>query len=243
MLVSPLKLDWDDASGASSYNVFLDRTLVASHLSSSEWIVNVPISSGFHTWRVQAINDCGNTFGPAWQFTVQECSAPGVPAGPNPTNNATLTASPIRLNWADTARATGYDEILDGVVAGAGLEVSEWNSDVALGAGPHFWYVIARNDCGATRGPVWRFTVAGCLAPAIPTGPNPTNNFILPGAPALLNWADAARATSYDVYLNGALVASHLPTSEWQVGTALPTGTNLWYVVARNDCGETRGAP
>jgi hypothetical protein len=58
-----------------------------------------------------------------------------------------------------------------------------------------------------------------------------------------LDWANAARATSYDVYLDGVLVASNHPISEWTIDRFLSRNTtHTWYVVAKNSCGSTRGA-
>lgn len=238
---APVLLNWADTARATAYDVYLNGAVVAVDLFESQWFVDVIIPTGTNTWYVIARNECGETRGPNWRFVVQGCLAPATPATPNPANGVTLTAAPTLLNWADTARATAYDVYLNGDLVAFDLFESQWHVDVAIPSSTNTWYVVARNECDETRGPNWRFVVQGCIAPATPAGPNPSNSLAVVSAPAVLNWADAARATAYDVYLNGALVAFDLPQSQWLVDVVIPFGTNTWYVIARNDCGETRG--
>ena len=238
LAAAPTLFNWADAARATSYDVYLDGTLVASGLTASQWACGTPISAGSHTWRVVAQNACGTTTGPLWNFTIT-CSRPAVPAGPTvPVNNAILSNAPTRLNWADTARATSYDVYLDGVLAVSGLTNSQWSCNIEIGAGVHRWYVVARNACGSTTGPVWTFT---CAPPATPATPSPASGVVLSQSPTLLNWADTLRATSYDVYVDGVLAASGLTTSQYTVSERLSRATHTWYVVARNSCGTTRG--
>jgi lysozyme len=85
------------------------------------------------------------------------------------------------------------------------------------------------------------FQIAAPL-PAPPASPTPANGaaFRTSAPPTLLNWADSAKATSYDVYLDGALKAT-VATSEWTISGALAYGGHTWSVIARNAAGSTAG--
>lgn len=78
--------------------------------------------------------------------------------------------------------------------------------------------------------------------PAQASAPTPANGayFRTSAPPTLLNWADAANATSYDVYLDGALKAT-VTTSQWTISGALSYGGHTWSVTAKNSAGNTAG--
>jgi hypothetical protein len=67
----------------------------------------------------------------------------------------------LKLNWADSARATAYDVYVDGVQVANGLTASEWTVSRHLIHSLHTWYVVARNACGSTTGPQWSFALRG----------------------------------------------------------------------------------
>ncbi len=51
----------------------------------------------------------------------------------------------------------------------------------------------------------------------------------------------ATKAQSYDVYLNGALVASKITSTTWRAGSLSGGATYSWMVVANNSVGSTSG--
>jgi hypothetical protein len=78
--------------------------------------------------------------------------------------------------------------------------------------------------------------------PAAPSTPTPADGSTLASKPALLDWADAASATSYDVYLDG-LLKGNVTTSQWSTsGTTIsPNVSHTWQIIARNSNGNTSG--
>src|SRR5439155_662849 len=77
-------------------------------------------------------------------------------------------------------------------------------------------------------------------APAAVTSPNPGNGATLASSPASLSWADSALATSYDVYLDGALKGNVTGTS-YTLGSVVSAGTHNWQIIARDSVGGTNG--
>jgi len=73
-----------------------------------------------------------------------------------------------------------------------------------------------------------------------PTTPTPADNAALTGSPSTLDWADVANATSYDVYVDGALKAN-VATSQWTVSPALANGAHTWQIKANNNTGTKAG--
>ncbi|MCH7811530.1 MAG: DUF1989 domain-containing protein, partial [Chloroflexi bacterium] len=100
---------------------------------------------------------------------------------------------------------------------------------------------------GAVAQVHWEKVVDRVLTPGIPVSPNPQISAELQRAPDALDWADAQRATSYDVYLDGRFVGN-VKESRWEpsqpIGPSQYTlDTHTWYVVARNEEGTTRSEP
>jgi lysozyme len=78
--------------------------------------------------------------------------------------------------------------------------------------------------------------------PATPATPSPTNGATNVNRNGLvLNWADSAFATAYDVYLDNVLSASDLLVSQWTVSPTTTTGAHTWKVVAKNASFSTTG--
>jgi hypothetical protein len=93
---------------------------------------------------------------------------PPAPANPQPDDGA-LLAQPPELRWSgvdDACEPLAYDVWLavgDAPLqpAGVGLRERRWAAG-ALDAGDYDWQVVARDAYGGeTRGPLWRFSIAG----------------------------------------------------------------------------------
>ena len=76
--------------------------------------------------------------------------------------------------------------------------------------------------------------------PAKPATPSPANGATGVNRNGLvLNWADSANATSYDVYLDGVL-QTNVATSQWTPPT-LSQGAHNWQIAAKNAAGTVLG--
>ena len=107
------------------------------------------------------------------------------------------------------------------------------------------WSLYVVDDTGFYSGSIsggWSLSVelnASSALPVTPTGPSPADDAGLASSPAVLDWADATGATSYDVLFDGRLHAS-VTTSQWTVNQSLAAGRHRW-VIARNAIGSTQG--
>jgi hypothetical protein len=164
---------------------------------------------------------------------------PAAPIYATPGNGAGTADTTPTLDWADVAAATSYDVYVDGQLT-ANVATSNYTIPAALAAGGHTWQVRAKNSISATAGATWSFTVLP-PAPATPGAPAPGNNAPLYVKPSLLDWADAAGATGYDVYLDGVLLGN-TPNSQWTLtAPPAPKVQHVWHVVAKNAGGSTTG--
>ena len=137
---------------------------------------------------------------------------PDAPASPNPADGATEFSTDVMLDWRDAARATSYDVYFgtdptpdSGEYQGE-TALSQWMLPAPQYDTTYYWKVVAKNAAGSTEGPVWSFTTEAepLQAPDQPAAPNPAHDATDVPIDADLDWADSARATSYDVYFGTA---------------------------------------
>ena len=251
-----LDLDWADAARAATYDVYLGvlpppiqpLPLLGSAVNSR--MLGARLMCGTHYyWQVAAKNDCGETRGPVWDFTTV-CCLPGTPASPSPADGAANQPLLRTLDWADAAHATSYDVYL-GVLPPPILPLPYLGTasgsrmpDVQLLCGAHYyWQVVAKSSCGETPGPVWDFTTVCCL-PAAPTGPTPAAGATNRSLDVDLNWADADRATSYDVHFGTSAsppLVGNAASSAWPLPPLSANTRYYWKIVSRNTCGDAPG--
>jgi len=242
-------LDWEDCTGATSYDVYFGTSSPAPFVTSvtSSYFDPGTLNEGTtYYWKIVARNDFGETPGEEWQFTT--CVAPGSPTDPSPQNGATnVTNYPI-LSWSLTNdNASSYDVYLGtasppgfvGTVTAPSYTPGELDLNTT-----YFWKVIAKNSCGETHGSEWQFTTTSCPAPSIPLNPSPAHNVFDVPLEIELDWDDCTAATSYDVYFgisSSPPYIGNVTTSHYDPGTLEESTFYYWRIVAKNECGETSG--
>ncbi|NLD42537.1 MAG: hypothetical protein GX657_03480, partial [Chloroflexi bacterium] len=166
-------LDWADAYGATSYDVYLGTTATPWKVATTTASVYAPISLASNTlyyWKVVAKSACGETAGPVWSFTT--CRKPDIPWSPAPADGATNRSVTANLNWSDSYAATSYD-VYFGTYSGppkiGTSTVSSYNLPALAFGQRYYWKIVARNPCGDTSGPEWEFTTRA-----------PTDRVVLP---------------------------------------------------------------
>jgi hypothetical protein len=165
--------------------------------------------------------------------------------------NASNPTGALSLSWTNTAtNASGInvyrssDGVNFGAVASAlGASTSSY-TDSGLSSGATYYYVVyTYNNAGSSGSNTasgQTTPVATATAPTAPSSPNPSNGATGVSTSVTLSWATCSGASSYDVYINGALYASNVTGRS--VGTTLTASTQYsWYVIARNSVGFTMG--
>jgi hypothetical protein len=90
-------------------------------------------------------------------YTDTTLPAPAAPSNPSP-NGAVINATPITLDWADSAGATGYNVYLGNTLY-AVVSSSQLTGYVPPSDGVVLWSVEATNSDQSTLGPQWSFTL------------------------------------------------------------------------------------
>ena len=168
------------------------------------------------------------------------------PSNPSPANGATGVAVEADLDWADAAGAAAYDVYFGTVnpppLVGSTVS-SQWVLATLAEQTTYYWQVVAKNGSKVAPGPVWSFTTL-TPPPDVPSGPSPGTGAVDVSISADLDWADAARATSYDVYFgttNPPGLVGILTPSYWLLGPLNYQTTYYWKIVAKNSGGSTSG--
>ncbi|WP_174256976.1 PepSY domain-containing protein [Myxococcus xanthus] len=181
-------LDWNDVSGASTYEVqvatdaaFTNVVASATALTASTWTVSPALatSSSFY-WRVRASNSCGGVG--AWTaastFTTRGCVALAAPTLSSPADGATGVGTSAALDWSDVPSAATYevqvatDSAFTNVVRSAtALTASAWTVTPALSSStPYYWRARAADSCGTSAYSTARsFTTTNICTPVAAT--------------------------------------------------------------------------
>ena len=186
-------------------------------------------------------------------------SGPAPPSTPSQLAVGVSLSSPTNslvLSWVDTATdETGYrvERSPDGTsfsqIAQLGSGATSY-VDSGLASGTTFYYRVYAYNGGGASGysnvASSQTQAAPSIPPAAPSLPNapgspsPANGATNVNANVTLGWT-ASNATKYDVYFNGALVASNLATTSWRIGSVQDGTQHSWSVVAKNAAGSTSG--
>jgi len=175
--------------------------------------------------------------------------APAVPFSPRPDDGAAGVSLEADLDWGDAARATSYNVYFGAtnpppLVGDTAL--SDWALSTLSYETTYYWRIVAGNSAGGTPGPLWSFTTQPepVRPPDAPSSPTPANGATGVSIDADLDWGDAARATSYNVYFgptNPPPLVANTPSSDWALSTLSYETTYYWQIVASNSVGHTPG--
>lgn len=248
-------VDIYDSSFRELASVSLTSFGAVPELRKEEWTFDsLPASPG-GTYYIHVMAACEYTMSYYLDMSsaVRLAEPPSVPSSPQPSDGASAVSidSGFALDWADCAGATSYDVYFDssGPPAFRGhVSSSSWPHGGFTYETTYFWKVVAKNSAGSTSGPIWSFTTAPPnQAPDTPSAPAPTDGATnVPVGTDLLDWANAARATSYDIYFGTSdppPLAGAWSLSYWtlDMGALAYQTTYYWQIVAKNGAGSTEG--
>ncbi len=224
--------DWDDVSGATSYEIQIDSSQ-AIEVTQSTYTPNSDLSGGEHTWRVRSKNDAGvSAYTTSWTFTIVTVSPPPVLVSPS-NGSSTIDQAPT-FDWDDVSGATSYEIQIDSSQA---IEVTEStytpNSD--LSGGEHTWRVRSKNDAGVSAYTTsWTFTIVTVSPPPVLASPSDGSSTI--NQTPTFDWDDVSGAISYEIQIDSSQ-AIEVTESTYTPNSDLSGGEHTWRVRSKNDAG------
>ena len=184
-------LSWS-AVGATSYDVRFGTSnpppAAAARLTSTTYTPASLNNATTYYWQIVARNAGGTTTGAVWSFTTI-VAPPAVPTIVAPTDKATRVATNPSLAWSASG-ATRYDVNFGTTnppaAAATGLASATYTPAPLTTSTTYYWQIVAQNDGGTTRGPVWSFTTA-----ALPSEwtSQDIGSVVLPGSASYANGA------------------------------------------------------
>ncbi|MBC7264797.1 MAG: S8 family serine peptidase [Chloroflexi bacterium] len=248
-------LDWSDASGATSYDVYFGTPSPPPYhgnTASSSFSLPTLSYSTHYYWQIVAKNSCGETPGPIWDFTTGSCPTPPAPTLSSPANGSTTSNSTPTFVWNSVSGATSYQIQVDDAPSFTSPAIDTTTSNTnytpasALADGIYYWRVRGHNSCGnGAWSEIWSFTISTvCTVPPAPALSSPENGSTTSNSTPTFTWNAVSSATAYQIQLDN-MPYFTLPIRDrtvvgtsWTCDIALPQDTYLWRVRAQNGCGS-----
>ena len=156
-------LDWEDSTGATSYDVYLDISSPPDYVATVAESYYDPGGLGAcetYYWKIVAKNDGGDIEGSEWSFSTLSIN-PGNFSYLSPADFATEVPLDADLDWEDSTGATTYDVYFgtsDPPPYAATVNESYYDPGVLDSSTTYYWSVFASNSCGTTSPGGWSFT-------------------------------------------------------------------------------------
>ena len=216
------------------------------------------INFGQTTQRYIRIRITANTAWPAGQISELEVYGPGGPADTTPpsvpgTLSFTQSGSTINLSWgasSDTGGSglAGYDIYRNGTLAASTNATTTTYADTTQPTTATVSYFVrARDNAGNVSGNSNTVTRTGTSPDTTPPTVPGTLSFTQSGSTINLSWGASTDTggsglAGYDVFRNGALIASTNATTTTYADTTQPTTATVSYFVrARDGAGNLSG--
>jgi len=223
--------NWNTASGATGYKLYVDDTLKYTG-SNTSFSVTGLIASSSHTYYVKSTNDNGisensNTI----NITTSAIGTPSVAVA----NNASdITETSFTANWNTASGATGYKLYVDNTLKYTGSNTS-FSVTGLIASSSHTYYVKSTNDSGESSNSNNISVNLIAPAPSTPTALSATN--ITTGS-FKANWSSVTYATSYILYVDGISKYTGSNTN-YSVTGLTANSSHTYYVIASNSSGTS----
>jgi uncharacterized protein (TIGR03437 family) len=261
-----VRLKWTMSSGATSYDVYRNGSLIASAIIGSAYYDSAGLNTASsYTYFIRARNSAGTRDSNTVTVNVPaDICASSTPPGPFtlshdlPVCDSAPPVGPaVRLNWTVSSGATTYDVYRNGALITPGINGNAFYNSQGLSAGTSYTYFIrARNSTGTRDSN----TITVHIPADVCTPSRPPGSPAVTATPACfagdssgrwqpaikLVWTAAEMAWEYDIYRDGSLLHSKIPANVRSLmdSSGIVAGASYSYVVvAKNSNGNSPSAP
>lgn len=247
-------LDWDDASGGESYEVFCNTTgtfgttpnaTLTGSPPPSQFALSSLSRSTTYYWKVVAVNSSGKTpCAKTFSFTTIP-NAPGAPTLTSPANGATGLGTTVTLSWNAVTGAASYKLYCDTSNPPTTLKTTTDQLSYPMATAyenRYYWKVEAVNAGGSAESGVRYFDTL--YKPGAPSLGSPANGATGQSTSVSLSWSAGSGGTpaKYHVYCDTNNPPTTLKTGTGTTSTSYAMSTSYsthyyWRVVAENAAG------
>ena len=222
-----VSLSWSEGSGADSYKVYRDSSLLQSVSTNS--FSDTKLDDADYLYEVASVNDYGESAKASVSATVNN-----VPPEAPDNLSALPSGNTVSLTWDEVSDATSYNVYRNSSLVASPATNSY--TDTVSAEGTYSYEVSSVDDAGESTSKA-NISVIVNLPPDAPSNLSASVN----GDSVSLTWDEVSDATNgYKVYRNGSLIAS--PTTNSHTDTALADATYSYEVSAVDDAGESTKA-
>jgi WD40 repeat protein len=250
------------AHNDTTLRFYVDDVQQVSINGEADWTSQtLEVPAGTHTLKwvyTRGWYTGGSNAGWVDQVTFAPSIWPERPVLLTPVNGSTNVEPDVAFTWSGGGLTDSYDfylwkanEAKPTVPTQAGLTGKTFQVPGGLAYWTDYrWQVVARNAQGTVASTESAFRTIYLTTPEVPKTPSPEDNSTTAPVTLTLDWADAKRAVTYDVYLwkgtDGqpwSPTTSGLTVSQYTVPQTLPFDTTYkWKIIARNTAGGTEGS-
>ena len=217
-----VSLSWSEGSGADSYKVYRDSSLLQSVSTNS--FSDTKLDDADYLYEVASVNDYGES-----KASVS-ATVNNVPPEAPSNLSASVSGSTVSLTWDAVSDATSYKLYRNGSLIASPTTNSY--TDTVSAEGTYSYEVSSVDDAGESTSKA-NVSVIVNLPPEAPTNFTASVN----QDSVNLTWDEVSDATEgYKLYRNGSLIAS--PTTNSYTDTGLADATYSYEVSSVDDAGE-----
>ncbi|MFC4305228.1 fibronectin type III domain-containing protein [Cohnella boryungensis] len=198
-----IAVSWDAVSGADSYNIEVDGTIVGGLADTKYLHANLQPNT-IHSYRVRSNNSEGSS---GWSEAVQAVTLPSVPRN---LHARSVAGDHIHLEWDEVTDATSYDLEVDGVAVEVGTSTKYNHSGLEANT-EHTYRVRARHHSVVGN---WSEAVTYATLSGVPLNLHAvsTSNEIT------LSWDPVVGSIGYEVEADGKVIPNGLSTTYVHAG-------------------------
>jgi chitodextrinase len=251
--VSPTRIDlsWNtstDNVGVAGYEVFRDGALLTT-VTGTSLSDTTASPSTTHNYEVRALDAAGNRSGFSNTATVTTPAPPDTQAPTTPTGLTASASSPtqVNLSWTasnDNVGVTGYEVFRNGAYLATATATSF--SDTTASPSTPYTYEVRALDAAGNRSGFSNSAVVVTPAPPdtqAPSDPTDLIGIAASSAQVNLSWtasSDNVGVAGYEIYRDGALIASTTGTGTGYSDTTATASTTHSYQVKALDAAGNR---